>query len=189
MSKTLFPVELETERLVLREFRKDDWKVVHEYAVDPEVVRYMPWGPNDERDTKDFIARALASQLEDPRTKFEFAITVAATDRLIGGTGIRISRPESLGADMGYCLRRDVWSDGYATEAARAVVAFGFERLGLHRIFATCDIENAASARVLGKAGMRREAHFREDEWVRGQWRSSYLYAILVQEWKELSGR
>jgi RimJ/RimL family protein N-acetyltransferase len=178
-------IKLPTARLILRDFRKNDWEAVHEYGADLEVVRYMPWGPNTEADTKEFIERSLASQREEPRTKFEFAVTLAESGRLIGGAGIRVSAPADRGGDMGYCLHPDFWGQGYATEAAAAIVGFGFGKLGLHRVFATCDTGNAASARVLEKVGMRREAHFRRDSIIRGEWRDSYLYAVLEDEWSE----
>jgi ribosomal-protein-alanine N-acetyltransferase len=174
---------LRTERLVLRDFVGEDWSQVHEYGSDPEVVRFMPWGPNSETATHEFIERALAAQREDPRTKFELAVTLADDGRLIGGCGVRVSAPADRGADMGYCLRRECWGRGYGTETAGALVRFGFEQLKLHRIIATCDVENVASARVLEKTGMRREAHFRSDSEIRGEWRDSYLYAILEHEW------
>ena len=173
-----------TERLLLRDFVEGDWRAVHEYGSDPEVVRFMPWGPNTEDETRAFVARALAGQNEDPRTKHELAIVLRQKGRLIGGCGIRVSAPSDRGADMGYCLHREFWGAGYATEAAEALLAFGFDKLDLHRVMATCDVGNAASARVLEKIGMRREAHFREDSWVRGAWRDSYLYAILEEEWR-----
>ena len=69
-------------------------------------------------------------------------------------------------------------------QAARGLLAFGFETLGLHRIAATCDTGNVGSARVLEKIGMRREALFREDSLLRGRWRDSFLYAVLEHEWK-----
>ncbi len=179
---------LRTERLVLRDFVERDWSAVHEYGSDPDVVTFMPWGPNSEEDTRAFIESALASQREESRDKFELAVTLADSGRLIGGCGIRVSAPSDRGADMGYCLRRDHWGLGLGTGASRAIVRFGFEQLGLHRIIATCDVENRASARVLEKIGMRREAHFRADSAIRGEWRDSYLYAILEDEWRAQRG-
>jgi [ribosomal protein S5]-alanine N-acetyltransferase len=177
-------VTLTTDRLVLREFREGDWAAVHEYGCDPEVVRYMPWGPNSEEDTRFFIERALLSQMDDPRTTYELAITESAGGRLIGGCGIHAISFANRSAFMGYCLHRDAWGHGYATEAARALLALGFGTLGLHRMAATCDTGNVASARILEKIGMRREAQFREDTLLRGRWRDSYLYAVLENEWK-----
>jgi RimJ/RimL family protein N-acetyltransferase len=70
------------------------------------------------------------------------------------------------------------------TEAARAVLRFGFTELKLHRIFATCRPANIGSARVLEKLGMQREGHFRQHRWMKGAWHDSYLYAILDHEWR-----
>jgi RimJ/RimL family protein N-acetyltransferase len=132
-------VLIETERLILREFREEDWKAVHEYASDLEVVRYMDWGPNTEEETRNFIRRAISQQNEKPRRNFTLAIVLKSENRLIGGCGIIISDPANQQGYIGYCLNRSFWSRGYATEDAKALVRFGFEKLNLHRIFATCD--------------------------------------------------
>ena len=174
---------IETGRLVLREFGRHDWESVHEYAVDPEVCHYMPWGPNSEDETRAFVERAIASRHQDPRLHFELAVTVRGCGRLIGGAGIRAADEGFRAADMGYCLRRDAWGVGFGVEVARGLIEFGFERLGLHRIWATCDTGNARSAHVLEKAGMELEGTMRDDTWLRGRWRSSHLYSILESEW------
>ncbi len=176
-------VTIETEGLVLREFRRDDREKVHEYAVDPEVCRYMPWGPNTEDETSAFVERAMASWHRDPRLHFELAVTLKETGRLIGGAGIRAADECFRTADMGYCLRRDSWGKGLATEAAAGLIGFGFKQLGVHRIWATCDTGNVRSAHVLEKAGMKLEGTMRDDTWLRGHWRSSRLYSILESEW------
>ncbi len=173
---------LQTDHLLLRDFVEKDIPAVHCYASDPEVVRYMAWGPNTERDTRDAVKRWLAEQASEPRLSFSLAIVLRAEEHLIGSCSIRVSDQESRAGHIGYCLNRDYWGRGYASEAARALVAFGFGQLGLHRIFATCDTRNLASARVLEKAGMRREGHLREHKRIRGEWRDSYLYAILEHE-------
>ena len=86
--------------------------------------------------------------------------------------------------EIGYLLDLRYWGRGYATEAARAVLDFGFRELDLHRVYATCRPANVASIRVMEKLGMRREAHFRQHRWMKGAWQDSYLYAILDHEWK-----
>ena len=176
-------VTIETERLVLREFLRDDWEKVHEYAVDPEVYHYMPWGPNSKDETSDFVERAITSRRRNPRLHFELAITLRGTGRLIGGGGIRAVDEGFRSADMGYCLRRDAWGVGFATETAAGLIGFGFEQLRVHRIWATCDTRNVRSAHVLEKVGMELEGTMRDDTWLRGQWRSSRLYSVLESEW------
>jgi RimJ/RimL family protein N-acetyltransferase len=176
---------IETERLLLRDFVEEDWRAVHEYGSDPEVVRYLPWGPNTEGDSRDFISRSIAIQSESPRRRFEIGIVLKEEGRLIGGCGIRENNPTLMEGNMGYVLNKDYWGRGIATEAARALVRFGFETLNLHRIFATCFPENKASERVLQKCGMSLEGRLRENLLMRGEWRDSLLYAILDREWTE----
>jgi len=177
---------IKTERLLLRNLEVNDWQAVNEYASDPEVVRYMDWGPNTEKETKEFIQRAMSTQEEKPRRVYTLAIVVEKEDRLIGSCGINLSNPENREGWLGYCLDRDFWGKGYGTEVARGLMDFGFTELALHRIFATCDPRNTASAHVLEKSGMKREGCLREHKWSKGKWRDSYLYAILEQEWKPL---
>ncbi len=177
------PASLTTDHLLLRGFFGADWQAVHEYASDPEVVRYMEWGPNTEEESRIFVRRAIAGQRQEPRRDCGFAIVLRTEEKLIGGCGVFRSKPDSREGWLGYCLNRRFWGRGYATEAAAALLAFGFRELKLHRIFATCDVANAASARVMEKVGMAREGRLREHKQVKGKWRDSYVYAILVREW------
>ena len=142
----------------------------------------MPWGPNTWADTQEFLGRKLDDQSADPRGYFDLAVTLASSGELVGGSGIRVASPHRREAHLGYAYRRDVWGLGYATEAARALIAFGFERLGMHRICAYCDVDNIASARVLEKAGMQREGLLRQHMLMHGRWRDFYLYAILEDD-------
>lgn len=184
---------LKTERLLLREFEEDDWSSVLSYQTDPRYLRYSPWTERTEADAREFIGTFIAWRQEQPRTKFQFAIALLAEDRLIGTCGIRLARtvePHSdrssvWEADIGYELDSQFWGHGYATEAVRALLTFGFEQLGLHRIWAHCLAENTASIRLLERIGMRREGHLRENEWQQGRWHDTLTYAILAQEWED----
>jgi RimJ/RimL family protein N-acetyltransferase len=171
-----------TERLVLREFEPGDRDDVHRYSSDPEVVLYMNWGPNDDAATDDFLQRTLARRTPGPRNDWSVAVVRRSDGRVIGSGSLR-PRDEHSG-DIGYVFSRDAWGQGYATEMARALVGAGFAQLRLHRIWATCDVRNVGSARVLEKTGMRREGCFLQDQLQRGAWRDTYLYAILDHEWR-----
>jgi [ribosomal protein S5]-alanine N-acetyltransferase len=182
-------VSIETRRLRLRELREADMDDVHAYARDSEVVRHLDWGPNTEANTAEFLATARAARDTVPRTTYHLAIVVESGERLIGGCRIEVRNAANGAGDLGYVLARKSWGHGYATEAGQALLTFGFERLGLHRIWATCDVENRASVRVLEKLGMQREGHLRQNVRRKGAWRDSYLYAILEPEWRrELAG-
>jgi RimJ/RimL family protein N-acetyltransferase len=177
------------KRLMLRDFEKGDWRSVHDYASDPEVVRYVGFGPNSEEESRVFTQKAFDQQNEKPRRNFTLAIILQSQNALIGGCGIYVSNPDNREGYIGYVLNRNFWGQGYATEAAQALLGFGFNKLKLHRVFATCDANNVASAHVMEKIGMRQEGHFRENEWVKGRWRDSLLYAILDHEWARLKSR
>lgn len=174
---------LETERLILREFVKSDWKSVHEYASDPEVVRFLEWGPNTADESLSFLEGTLACQREKPRRIFEFAITLKENGKLIGACGLRLRENDHEQADLGYCYNRSYWGHGYAREASKAVVDFAFKNLNLHRIAATCDSSNLGSAAVLRHTGMRQEGHLIQERKVRGEWRDTLQFAILKQEY------
>ena len=182
------PLPTATKRLVLRELEPTDFAAVHEYATDPEVVRFMSWGPNTEEETAKFLERAAALRAADPRDVYELAVEHRSDGRLLGACGIHVSDRRTRRAWLGYCYRRDAWGRGYGTEAARTLVAFGFETLGLHRIFALCATGNVASARVLEKAGMTREGTLRDHGLVRGEWLDAFVYAVLEHEWNPGGG-
>ena len=153
---------LQTERLILRDFREEDWQAAHEWGADPKVVKYMPFGPNTEDETKTFINRVLNNQKAQPRISFNFALINKPDNRLIGSCRIKIKSVDSKEGEIGYALNRRYWNQGYMTEAARSVISFGFIQLGLHRIIATCDPANTGSYRVMEKLGMQREGYLRE---------------------------
>jgi RimJ/RimL family protein N-acetyltransferase len=173
-----------TERLLLREFEESDWQAVLAYQSDPLYLRYNPWTHRTEEDVHNFVRSFIRWQEDRPRRKFQLAIVLQAERRLIGNCGIRITNSKPWEADIGYELDNRYWGRGYATEAAQAILAFGFEELGLHRIWAHCIAENVASARVMEKIGMRQEGHLRETEWMKDRWWDALLYAILEYEWK-----
>lgn len=174
---------LTTERLVLREFEEDDWPAVLAYQSDPRYLRYYAWTRRTEADVRAFVRGLMELREEQPRTKYQLAITLPSDGRLIGNCGIRKQSPDAREADIGYELDSRYWGHGYATEAARALLVFGFNDLGLHRIWAWCIAENVGSARVLEKLGMRQEGRLCEHEWMKGRWWDTLIYAILEQEW------
>ncbi len=129
------------------------------------------------------LKKAQEHQIENPRHIYEFAVESKENNRVIGGIVIRIRSVEKRAADIGYCYNPRYWGHGYGTEAALAILKFGFEALKLHRIWATCDIENVGSESIMRKNGMRKEAHFKREELIKGHWRDSLLYAMLEEEW------
>ncbi len=176
-------MELFTDRLILRDFVYEDWPAVLAYQRDPRYLRYYEWTDRTPDDVQRFVQMFLEQQQAQPRLKYQLAMTLKSTGQLIGDVGIRRESAEAREADIGYELAPDYWGHGYATEAASAIVQFGFANLGVHRVWAWCIAENAASARVLEKLGMRQEGRLREKEYFKGRWWDTLVYAILKEEW------
>jgi ribosomal-protein-alanine N-acetyltransferase len=170
---------LETARLKLRPYAEGDiaelLPLIGTREVAATTLRIAH--PYTEQDARDFLTLA-----QEPG-RIWLAITLRSDGRQIGGIGLRVD-DQHQHAELGYWLGVQYWGQGYATEAAREMLRYGFEDLGLHRIFASHFKHNAASGRILVKLGMHYEGCQREhlrkwDEFV-----DSELYGLLRQEWQ-----
>lgn len=170
---------LETARLKLRPYVETDISellpLIGRREVAATTLRIAH--PYTEQD-----ARAFLELAKDP-DKIWLAITLRSDGRQIGGIGLRVDQQHQH-AELGYWLGLPYWAQGYATEAAREMLRYGFEDLGLHRIFASHFKHNAASGHVLTKVGMRHEGCQREHLRKWDQFVDSELYGILRWEWK-----
>lgn len=175
---------LQTERLILREFTAVDWTTVFAYHNDPLYLRYYEHDSVTERQAQAFVYRFITFQGEQPRTRFQLAITLAETGELIGNVGVRREGPGEPLADMGFELSPPHWGRGYATEAARTMVEWAFGDLGVERIHAHCIAENTGSARVLERTGLRQEARLRDHQYFKGRYWDVLIYGILRGEWE-----
>ena len=170
---------IDTERLRLRPYVLGDVPELARLIGAREVAESLlrvPY-PYTEYDARNFIVSMRESG------EARFAINLAKEQNLIGGMGLRI-HPEHPRAELGYWLGAPYWRHGYATEASRAVVEYGFETLGLHRISASAFRENVASAKVLQKIGMLHEGCLREHVLKWGRFIDLEIYGILRSEWK-----
>jgi RimJ/RimL family protein N-acetyltransferase len=151
------PEVFATERLVMRRPLPSDAADIHEYARDPEVTRYLEWRTHtDIRQSVEFL-QTCAPRWESGET-FCWVITVKTESQADGAIACRV---RGHAVDFGYVLNRKHWGQGYATEAARAVVAWAISLPGVHRLWATCDTENLASVRVLEKTGLSLEGRLK----------------------------
>jgi ribosomal-protein-alanine N-acetyltransferase len=178
-------MQLMTERLILREFTPDDWPAVLAYQSDPLYLRYNPWSERTPEAVQEFVGMFLANQVDQPRFKFQLALVLRSSAELIGNCGIRKDSFDAHEADIGYELSPAHWGRGYATEAARAILRFGFTELGVHRVWSWCVAENTASAHVLEKLGMLPEGRLRDKEFFKERWWDTLIYAILEDEWRK----
>lgn len=175
-----------TERLLLRPFRRGDVDAVYSYRSRADVSEYLFDRPMTHEDCAEAVrSRAGQISFSGEGDKVLLAIERRDDGRLIGEVSLIWRSVPDLQAEVGYILHPDAHRRGYASEAARALCAFGFEVMGLHRIYARCDARNSASERVMQRLGMRKEAHFREHMQVKGRWDEELIYAILESEWFE----
>jgi RimJ/RimL family protein N-acetyltransferase len=178
--------EIRTERLLLRPFRDADFAGLHAMHSLEEVARFLYWEPRSEGETRRVIARKIARPaLVTDGESLDYAVELTATGALIGDVSLILRSRANRQGEIGYVFHPDHAGNGYATEAARALLALGFEDFGFHRIVGRLEAGNGASARVLERLGMRREAHLVENEWVKGEWQSEVVYALLQAEWRE----
>lgn len=176
---------IRTERLVLRAFEPGDLDAVHAMRSDPEVVRYLYWGVHTEDESRRALEQRIGFRsIHREGDVLALAAALRGTDEMVVDLILRyVSEEHSLG-EIGYMVHPDHQGHGYATEGARAVLGIAFERAGFHRVIGSLEARNSASARVLEKLGMRREAHLVENEWVKGGWQSEVIYAMLDREWR-----
>jgi ribosomal-protein-alanine N-acetyltransferase len=153
------------------------------YQSIPDYLRNYPWESRTPENVQAFVLRFVDWQQEQPRKKYQLAIVLSAEGRLIGNCGVRLEQADSQEGELGYEIDPRYWGVGYATEAARAMITFGFQDCGLHRIWAACLADNVGSQHVLEKLGMHYEGRLRENRWFKGRWWDTLLYGLLEQEW------
>lgn len=166
-----------TERLQIRRFAEQDWPAVYAYMSLPDAVLYMAKSVLSKEETQAYIQKQLTDDATD------YALIRQADKQLIGHMVFHPwFAPRTY--EIGWIVHPDYQRQGYASEAALALLRYGFEEMNLHRIIATCQPENPASFGVMEKIGMRREGHFRQCIHRGGdEWWDEYFYALLAEEW------
>jgi len=174
---------LETERLTLTDLKEDDLANVQRIARDRDVMRYvLIWLDNDEQVTG-FLRGALEESQREDRRDYILGIRIPETGAFAGLAFIEIDPGQTITAELGCILLPAYWKAGYASEILRALLAFGFQELKLHRVYGKGDELNTASAHVLEKGGLTYEGTLREHVWLRDHWRSTRYYGMLASEY------
>ncbi len=174
------PVELRTERLLLRPFRPEDVDDVYAYAVDPEWARYnkpVPQ-PYTRRHAEEFVARCVRA---DPKEHVEFAIVLGG--RVVGSVRLTIALEQRV-AGMGYSIAREHWGKGLVAEAARAIIDWAFPAFELEKIVSRADARNQRSWRVMEKLGMTRESVLHGSRAACDGPADQVVYRLLREEWE-----
>jgi RimJ/RimL family protein N-acetyltransferase len=173
-----------TERLILRPFTEDDLDAMHAYQSLPDVTRYLYWDPRDRAASAEALKRRISTPaLEKEGDILVLAVLLRESGELVGEVNLAWLSETHQQGEFGFVFNPAFHGRGYAREAAAEMLRLGFEGLGLHRIIGRCDGRNEASARLMAKLGMRREAHFVQNEIVKGEWTDEIVYAMLSEEW------
>jgi RimJ/RimL family protein N-acetyltransferase len=180
-----YPVR--TERLLLRPLTAADADALVAYRGRADVARYVPFTPMTREVVVERIAGVWAvTALTDEGQALTLGVELAATGELVGDVVLFWHSREHAGGEIGYVIDPRHGGNGYATEAARALLGLGFNQLGLHRIVARVDERNEPSANVCRRLGMRQEARLVENEMFKGEWSNELDFALLASEWKAL---
>lgn len=169
-------MNLESKRLQIRKFNQEDVMAVHAYTSIPFVMKYIPEGVMTLEETTNFVLENMGDNAE------KYAVVQKEDNQLIG----HIAFFKYFGQhtyEIGWVFNPDFYNRGFATEAARTILDYGFSELKLHRIIATCQPENIPSYRIMEKIGMRREGYFKKCIPHGDGWWDEYYYAILEEEW------
>lgn len=175
----------ESERLILRDPVLEDWQGAHGFLADPAVMRWIHLGPlpYSEAQSRHWITDLIFHNRQQPRTSHNALIVERASHSVIGWIGIGKPSAKHAAAgdlDFGYALAQAYWGQGVMTEALHMLLTFAFTELGANRVFATCEVQNIGSYRVMEKAKMKREQRYTEADGHK----EMFLYAISKTDWK-----
>jgi ribosomal-protein-alanine N-acetyltransferase len=173
---------IETPRLILRKMTFDDAPAIFEYARDPRMSRYTVWdSPRSLQDTMQYLRCVVDSYTRgDPE---DWGLVLKDGNRFIGTCGYFAWDRERRLAEIHYALSGAFSGNGLMSEAVCAVIRFGFVVMGLNRVEARCMPANAASERVMQKAGMRFEGIMRDGIYAKGKFNDLKVYALLRRDW------
>lgn len=179
---------IETERLRLRKLSMRDASDVFEYASTPEVAEHVTWEYHRNISDSMHFLRVMIQQYQDGIPS-PWAIVYKEIGKLIGTIGYHVWSIQNSHAEVGYALSKQYWNKGIMTEAFAEVMKFGFEKMRLNRIEATCKPANTASEKVMLKCGMQYEGIMRKRLFAKGEFHDLKLYSILKPDWEKLYDR
>ena len=175
---------IKTERLLIRTLNMNDKDYFLKYRSLPEIYKYQTWKPKDINEIKHFICKNVAAELNTANTWLQLAICLD-DGQFIGDFGIHFLN-DNFQVEIGITISPDYQDNGYAIEAARAVISYLFYDLKKHRVTASVDPDNKKSISLLEKLGLRREAHFIKSFRIEDIWYDDCIYAILEDEWDNI---
>jgi len=175
---------IETERLILRRLKHEDAQEMFDgWCNDPEVTKYLTWGPHGNVDITKMLLKQWVPLYENG-DYFNWGMELKGSGKLIGNISVVQVREDIGEALIGYCMNRTYWGNGYMPEALRAVEDFLFGVVGMNRVCATHDVNNPKSGRVMQKAGMKYEGTLRQAGLNMQGICDSVCYSMIRSDWE-----
>lgn len=179
---------LETKRLLLRKYKKEDMDDLYEYASDEEVTRYLTFETYKNMEDANQYIQTLLEKYRNGNEVSPWAIEWKQNHKMIGSIGINQWDIENYYIQIGYVLNKKYWNQGIMTEALKTVIDFAFKNMNIERIELTHDVRNIGSGKVMLKNGLKQEGILRKSKYIKGEFIDCFYYSILREEYESQKG-
>ncbi|WBQ04544.1 GNAT family N-acetyltransferase [Kribbella sp. CA-293567] len=179
-----YSLPIETDRLILRRYLETDYDDLLKLQSSPEVTRFLLYDPKTPEQVKESLAGRMADvPMDTDGQALTLAVILRETGQHLGEVTLFVHNADHRTGELGFVFHPASHGRGYAAEASAELLRLGFEELGWHRIIGRLDHRNTGSAKLLGRLGMRQEAHFVRNEFLKGEWTDELVFAVLAEEW------
>ncbi len=177
---------ISTERLILREYTVEDFSLMKSVYTDPEIMKYAYWDVYSDTKMRRYFEKVIEdNNRTENRSAYEFAVFEKKSGQYIGSGDIDVDLKNNYGgyAEIGYFLLKSHWGKGYAAEIAKKLIEYCFDKLNLHKVYASCHALNKSSEKVMRKSGMKKEAVLKKVRFKNKQWHDEIRYAKMIDDW------
>ncbi|TCC43952.1 N-acetyltransferase [Kribbella capetownensis] len=179
---------IETDRLTLRRYRDTDYDDLLKLQSNPDVTRFLLYDPKTPEQVKESLAGRLADvPMDTDGQALTVAVILRETGQHVGEVSLFVQNAEHRGGEIGFVFHPEFHGHGFAAEASIELLRIGFEDYAMHRIIGRLDATNTGSASLLKRLGMRHEATFVKNEFLKGRWTDEAVFAMLAEEWDKRS--
>lgn len=184
-----YALPIETERLTLRRYLESDYDDLLKLQSNDDVARFLLYDAQTPEQVRTVtLPRRLAEvPMDTDGQALTLAVILRETGEHVGEVSLFVQNAEHRGGEIGFVFHPEFHGRGFAAEASREILRLGFEVFGMHRIIGRLDARNTGSANLLKRLGMRQEAHFVSNEFIKGEWSDELVFAMLADEWKDRS--
>jgi RimJ/RimL family protein N-acetyltransferase len=180
-----YSLPIETDRLTIRRYLATDYDDLLKLQSDEDVTRFLLYEPKTPEQVRESLAGRLADvPMDADGQALTLAVIIRETGQHAGEVTLFVHSAEHRSGEIGFVFHSGFHGRGYAAEASVELLRLGFEELDMHRIIGRLDVRNSGSARLLKRLGLRQEAHFVKNEFLKGEWTDELVFAMLAEEWQ-----